>query len=355
MKPLEPGTRLGSVRLEGPIAEGGTSVVYKGHHVHLATDVAVKIMAPRKGHSVDDRNRFLREARIAARLNDPSIVRVYDFGERGQLCYLVMELVQGVTLEQYLQQRPTKPSERTIFRLLRRVTRALRVSHAAGLVHRDLKPANILIDQAGQLKVADFGLARGSGAPAVGSDGLFNGTPLYMAPECATAGARVDQRADLYCLGVIGYELIFGRPPYEGDNVREILEGHRSGRAPFDLPTHCSERLVAIVQRLMAPDPEARFQNAEQLLQGLEHARHAGKQDPDTSTQSNDSEPGSGLSRGSDDFSSMVRLLEQRFAGRVSEHPEGKVVHSTPRERAMVWMLLAATVGAAVAGYLARG
>jgi len=349
--PIEPGTLLGRVRLRHVIGQGSTGTVYEGTHIHLGTEVAVKVMYPRPGHGVDDRNRFLREARMAARLSDPSIVHVSDYGEHGDACYVVMELVRGMSLEQFLEQHRDPVPEVTIIKLLRRVARALRVAHAAGLVHRDLKPANILIDRAGSLKVADFGLARGSGQPAVGPDGLFNGTPAYMAPECATVGAAVDPRADLYSLGVIAYELAFDRLPYDG-TLEQVLTGHRVGSARFDLTTECSQRLVGIIRKLMAPHPQARVQSAEQLLQML-GTRTSSR--PPAAEQSSSSHPprGMGTRTSSEDFSSLTRFFEDRFSGRFSEHPDGRVVHSTMRERVVVWALLAATVGIALAGYLA--
>jgi serine/threonine-protein kinase len=333
------------------IGQGSTGTVYEGTHIHLGTEVAVKVMYPRPGHGVDDRNRFLREARMAARLSDPSIVHVSDYGEHGDACYVVMELVRGMSLEQFLEQHRDPIPEVTIIKLLRRVARALRVAHAAGLVHRDLKPANILIDRSGTLKVADFGLARGSGQPAVGPDGLFNGTPAYMAPECATLGAAVDPRADLYSLGVMAYELAFGRLPYDG-TLEQVLAGHRAGSARFDHNTDCSQRLIGIIKKLMAPHPQSRAQSSEQLLQML--GTRSSSQPPAPALATSDRPARElGARTSSEDFSSLSRFFEDRFSGRFSEHPDGRVIHSTMRERVVVWALLAATVGIALAGYFA--
>lgn len=353
MTPIEPGALLGRVRLRHVIGQGSTSTVYEGTHIHLGTEVAVKVMYPRPGHGVDDRNRFLREARMAARLHDPSIVHVSDYGEHGDACYVVMELVRGMSLEQFLEQHRDPVPEVTIIKLLRRVARALRVAHAAGLVHRDLKPANIMIDRSGTLKVADFGLARGSGQPAVGPDGLFNGTPAYMAPECATIGAAVDPRADLYSLGVMAYELAFGRLPYEG-TLEQVLAGHRAGNARFDHSTDCSQRLLGVIKKLMAAHPQSRLQSAEQLLQLLSSGSSRSSRPPAGTPSSESSPPREiGNRTSSEDFSSLARFFEDRFSGRFSEHPDGRVVHSTMRERVVVWALLAATVGIALAGFLA--
>lgn len=350
MTPIEPGALLGRVRLRHVIGQGSTGTVYEGTHIHLGTEVAVKVMYPRPGHGVDDRNRFLREARMAARLHDPSIVHVSDYGEHGDACYVVMELVRGMSLEQFLEQHREAVPEVTIIKLLRRVARALRVAHAAGLVHRDLKPANILIDRTGTLKVADFGLARGSGQPAVGPDGLFNGTPAYMAPECATVGAAVDPRADLYSLGVMAYELAFNRLPYEG-TLEQVLAGHRAGNARFDYATECSPRLLGIIKKLIASHPQARPQSAEQLLQMLGSPARSSRP-PAGAVAPHEVPREAGARTSSEDFSSLARFFEDRFSGRFSEHPDGRVMHSTMRERVVVWALLAATVVLVVAGFL---
>lgn len=338
--PISPGTLLGRVRVGEVVGQGASGTVYRGRHVHLGTDVAIKVLAPRLGHNVEDRNRFLREARTAARLDDPGIVRVFDFGEHGELCYLAMEFIDGSSLEDFIVAGRVPVSERTAAKVLRQVARALRAAHGMGLVHRDLKPANVLISRAGRLKVVDFGLTRGSGAPAAEPDGLFNGTPAYMAPETATSGARVDQRADLYALGIIGYELVFGRLPYEG-NLHETLAGHRGGRARFELPHDCSKGFLAVIKRLMAPVPEMRFQSADELLRALGASQGEGEPGTDASTRS-----------GSSDFSTFAQFLDDRFGERVSERPEGRVTHSTLRERTVVWALLAGIVGLAIAGYL---
>jgi serine/threonine-protein kinase len=349
--PIEPGALLGRVRLRNVIGQGSTGTVYEGTHIHLGTEVAVKVMYPRPGHGVDDRNRFLREARMAARLHDPSIVHVSDYGEHGDACYVVMELVRGMSLEQFLEQHRDAVPEVTIIKLLRRVSRALRVAHAAGLVHRDLKPANIMIDRSGALKVADFGLARGSGQPAMDPDGLFNGTPAYMAPECATLGAAVDARADLYSLGVMAYELAFGRLPYEG-TLEQVLAGHRAGSARFDHATDCSQRLLGIIKKLMASHPQSRVQSAEQLIQMLGSARSSSRPPSGAASPESNPQHDAGHRSSSEDFSSLARFFEGRFSGRFSEHPEGRVVHSTMRERVVVWALLAATLSVALAGFL---
>lgn len=378
-----PGTVLGQVRLMRAIGQGSCAKVYRARHLQLDTDYAVKVVTG-VARDPDGRARLLREARIAAKLSDASIVRVFDFGELGDACYLVMELVEGRTLEEYIEALKGPASEIVVIKVLRRVARALRVAHDMGLVHRDLKPANILIDRRGQLKVADFGLTRGSGARAAREDGLLDGTPAYMAPECTVPDRAVDQRADLYALGVIAYEIAFGQLPYHG-SLAELFAGHGSGRARFDLPTECSKRTLTIIRQLMAPDPAARIQSARELL-GYLQPPSASLRPPTPASRPasprvapppvpaaakspqppvaaalpaalpgpvdpSKTEPPGAPSEG-DDFSFMLEFLEDRFGGRISHHAGGRIVHSSLRERGLVWLLLLALVGATVATVL---
>lgn len=339
MESIRPGTLLGNVRVLEVVGQGATATVYRGRHVHLGTDVAVKVLAQRTHGAEAQRNRFLREARIAARLDHPGIVRVFDFGELGDSCYLAMEYVDGATLEKCMESQPGPLGEVAVLKLLRHLAEALQAAHDAGLVHRDLKPANILIQRGGRLKIADFGLTRGSGEPSTDPDGLFNGTPAYMAPETSTPGARVDLRADLYSLGVVAYELAFGRLPYSGD-AHQVLAAHHRGTARFDHPTQCSPRLLRIIRRLLAARPEDRFQTAQELQTAVIAL--------DSAAEGRES----GAKSGHDEFAVFSRFLENRFGERFSDRPEGRVVHSTLRDRFLVWGLLATVLALVAAGYL---
>jgi serine/threonine protein kinase len=166
-----------------------------------------------------------------------------------------------------------------------------------------------------------------------------------MAPECATRGARVDGRADLYALGVIGYELAFGCMPYTGQ-LHELIAAHQQGGAKFDLPTKCSPRMLKLLRRMIAPNPDARVQSAEELLQLLEATPAL----PPTGSPGAFMQP----TTASDDFSSLSRFIEDRFSGSFTDHAQGRVVHSSGRERLLVWGVLAAVVATLAAGFVLR-
>jgi eukaryotic-like serine/threonine-protein kinase len=261
------GQMIGNVRLEGILGEGAVGSVYRGHHTTLGIDVAVKILKVER-HQVNDTyyyERFRREAQITARLTHPNLVKVRDFGQYNSLPYIVMEYVDGCAMDEYLRQRKGPLPEQTILKVLMSISAALSVAHTAGIIHRDLKPANILISQKGQLKVADLGLARSQDMPALTMEQMMVGSPGYMSPERLVAGGQVDHRSDIYALGVIGYQLVFGTMPYNGDIV-QVIHGHLSGQAAFDLPTHCRPETVQLIQKMMAYDANVRHQSAEEIV-----------------------------------------------------------------------------------------
>lgn len=261
------GQMIGNVRLEGVLGEGAVGSVYRGHHTTLGIDVAVKILKLER-HQVNDTyyyERFRREAQITAKLNHPNLVKVRDFGQYNSLPYIIMEYVDGCAMDEYLRQRKGPLPEQTILKVLLSVASALSVAHAAGVIHRDLKPANILISQKGQLKVADLGLARSQDMPALTMEQMMVGSPGYMSPERLIAGGQVDQRSDIYALGVIGYQVAFGTMPYNGDIV-QVIHGHLSGQASFDLPTHCGPETVKLIKKMMAYDQNDRHQNTDQVV-----------------------------------------------------------------------------------------
>lgn len=263
------GRTLGRVRLQEILGEGGAGVVYRGRHTTLDKPVAVKVL--KSGQSSSDKRyaeRFRREARLAASIEDPSIVRVLDYGEEEGCFYLVMDYIDGYPLGRYLRNRRGPVDEFTGVKIILAVAHALGVAHRAGIVHRDLKPDNLLLSRKGSLHLADLGLAKGEGMGDLTQERYVVGSPAYMAPESFTPGLEVDHRCDLYALGVIGYHLLYGELPYQGE-VDQILQGHRAGTADFSRPTHCSKRLVGVVRRLMAVNREDRFQSAQELVDEL--------------------------------------------------------------------------------------
>jgi eukaryotic-like serine/threonine-protein kinase len=342
------GQILGNIRLDKFLGEGAMGVVYRGHHMTLGMDVAVKILKIDNATSVANRyaERFRREAQLAAKLNHPGIVRVLDFGERDGRPYMVMELVEGYTFEEYLKRRVEEVDEKTTQRVLLAVATSLTVAHDEGIIHRDLKPANLLLNRKGVLKIADLGLAKEDGAAALTRERVMVGSPAYMAPESLTPGVEVDARCDLYALGVIGYQLAFGQLPYSG-SVAQVASGHLSGRARFNLPTDCSKQTVAIIAKLMEINREKRYQNAREVVVDLRRCIQGG-----TGKTKAGGTSSINSSNTSSEFKNIFGFIENSLGAKSSEMNGKKVVHTTSRERLIVWLLLAAVLAIAIVGYV---
>ena len=244
------------------LGRGGMGAVYKARQPKLDRFVALKILLPRHGEGRADAafaERFHREARALGRLNHPDIVAVYDFGEAGGFPFLLMEFVDGLTLRQLLERGRLAPEE--ALAIVPGICGALQFAHQQGIVHRDIKPENILLDKAGRVKIADFGIAKilATGAQASFLTGAKDvvGTPHYMAPEQIEQPAKVDHRADIYSLGVVFYEMLTGELPL--------------GR--FDPPSRKVQvdgRLDEVVLRALEKEPERRYQQASQVQTAVE-------------------------------------------------------------------------------------
>lgn len=258
---------LGKYRILGPLGQGGMGEVYKAYQADLGRTVAIKTLLAGEHASPDSLERFLREARVAAKLVHPNIVQIYDIGAEGRLRYLVMEYVEGRTLKDLLAERG-RLDVPSALRIARSVARALQFAHERGIIHRDIKPANILLDRQGRVRILDFGLAKslteGGGLTA---GGAMIGTPCYMSPEQAFAAPEeVDARADLYSLGAVLYEMLTGRPPFEGATVLAIL---RKIEAEEPAPPGLSPSIDALVLKALAKDPARRFQSAAEMGEAL--------------------------------------------------------------------------------------
>jgi serine/threonine-protein kinase len=220
------GPSYGRYRVVGELGRGAMGVVYRGVDPQLDRPVAIKVISARAGAvsvPVEELEaRFLREAKVAARIAHPGVVTVFDAGRQGDSLFLVMELVEGESLAQRMA-RGVYPPRAEALELCARVADALTAAHALGVVHRDIKPANILITPGGQVKVSDFGVAKAIGE---GSDltrtGTVVGSPAYMPPE-QVRGEAVDGRADLFSLGVVLYELLLRRKPFPADTITTLI------------------------------------------------------------------------------------------------------------------------------------
>jgi serine/threonine protein kinase len=246
------------------------AVVYRARDTELDRPVAVKVLAQHLAADEEFRERFLREARLAASLSHPNIVLVYARGEVDGRPYIVMEHVEGVTLAEELAQRKRFPVDEAVD-LAVQACAGLEHAHTAGLVHRDIKPQNLILRPDGMLKIADFGIARAvEGATKLTAVGTVLGTAAYLAPEQA-AGEHVTAAADIYSLGAVLYELIAGQPPFAGESLPELVMKQRAGRVRSlrELASDVDPSLEDTVLRCLAPEPSGRPASAAALAREL--------------------------------------------------------------------------------------
>lgn len=254
------------------IGEGGMSIVYKAFCHRLNRYVAVKILKDELAVDEDFLRRFHTESQAIAMLSHPNIVSVYDVNRSSEIEYIVMELIEGITLKQYMQRRGAL-TWKEVLHFSTQIAKALAHAHSRGIIHRDIKPHNIMILADSSVKVADFGIARLTNL----QDTLTNetlGSVHYISPEQAKGG-RIDARTDIYSLGVVMYEMLTGRLPFEGDSAVSIAIQHISSLPlmPREINPEVPEGLEAITMRAMSPDLNKRYQSAETLYDDLESFR----------------------------------------------------------------------------------
>ena len=254
------------------IGSGGMSVVYKAMCHKLHRYVAVKILRDEMAADAELKNRFQAEAHAVAMLSQPNIVSVYDVGHSGETEYIVMELIDGITLKQYMEKRG-QLNWREALHFITQIMKALSHAHSRGIIHRDIKPQNIMVLRDGSVKVADFGIAcLANSANTLTQEAL--GSVHYMSPEQAR-GDRTDARSDIYSAGVVLYEMLTGRLPFEGDNAVSVAIQHLSSvpLSPREINPDVPEALELICMKAMASDLEKRYASADEMLADLEEFR----------------------------------------------------------------------------------
>ena len=256
----------GRYEIGSQIGRGGMATIHLGTDRLLRRKVAVKILAPRFAHDHRSVARFGREAKAAARLNHANVVSVYDTGSDEGIHWIVMEHVEGNSLEEILREGGGLTIRRALD-ITEALCLALDAAHRGGLIHRDVKPANVMIDASGQIKIMDFGIARAIADPAnLTATGLVLGTASYLSPEQAR-GDPVDARTDIYSLGCVLYEMVTGGPPFAGGTPLGLAykHVHEEPLPPSFINQAVPVRLEAVIMRAIAKEPAARYASAEAM------------------------------------------------------------------------------------------
>jgi serine/threonine-protein kinase len=264
------GTALeGRYRVDTVIATGGMSTVYRGLDSRLDRPVALKVMDARYSGDRQFLNRFELEAKAVARLKGDGLVAVYDQGIDGQHPFLVMELIDGGTLRELLRERGPMPPH-AVAAVLAPICRGLAAAHAAGLVHRDVKPENVLISDAGEVKIADFGLVRAVAEAGITSASVILGTAAYLSPEQVGSG-EASPRSDVYAVGILAYELLTGRTPFTGDSALSVAYQRMDNDVPppSSAITGVPAQFDELIRKATDRDPSGRFADAAELGEAL--------------------------------------------------------------------------------------
>jgi eukaryotic-like serine/threonine-protein kinase len=337
----------GRYRIVRKLGTGGMANVYLAEDQELGRRVAIKILDER--HAADESfvERFRREAKSAAALSHPNIVAIYDRGEAEGTYYIAMEYLDGRTLKELLVRFGTPPVKVAIG-YTRQILAALSFAHKNGLVHRDIKPHNVLVDSGGHVKVTDFGIAR-SGTSQMTEAGSIIGTAQYLSPEQAR-GAPVDQRSDIYSIGVLLFELLTGSVPFTGDTPVEIAMKHLSAipEPPSKQRPEVPRGLDLVVLRALAKDPEDRYQSSEDMDADLARVEHGLRVSDETADAATAVLSGAGIDQ------TQVRHAPVVTTGAYRPPPYGGFEKPVRRRPIWPWLLaLVLLVAAGVGGWYA--
>ncbi len=274
MDNVQPGQMLGPYRIINQIGKGGMATVYKAYQASVDRYVAIKVLPSQLAESPEFARRFQQEARIIAKLEHPHILPVFDYGESDGVAYFVMRYLDAGTLKERMESRRPLPLEE-IDRIFTQLAEALSYAHGHGVVHRDLKPANALIDSQGNIFLTDFGIAKllESASPRLTQTDAIMGTPAYISPEQAQS-RPVDQRSDIYSLGIILYEMATGQVPYVADTPLAVLFKHISDPLPppSQVKPDIPPSIEQVILQALSKNPEDRFGTAAEFIAAWKRA-----------------------------------------------------------------------------------
>jgi eukaryotic-like serine/threonine-protein kinase len=263
------GKEVGPYRILQKIAQGGMSSVYKGLHTGLEQDVAIKVLSPESFEDPCLRDRFISEAKIQARLSHPNVIKTLNYIEQDGTIFMVMEYINGESLDVLLKKIGTLPGERAVT-IFMSVLEAIEFMHSKGIIHRDIKPANIMLSYDGYVKVMDFGIAKVMGENGKTKAGIRVGTLWYMSPE-QIRGEEATALTDIYSLGVTLYQMLTGRVPFTGELEFDIMRGHleQAPDQPCKINKDIKRELSEVILKAIAKKPIERYQSIREFSEAL--------------------------------------------------------------------------------------
>ncbi len=263
-------TFAGRYEIIEALGAGGMGAVFRAYDTKIKEEIAIKILKPEIATNKKTIERFSNEIRLARKITHKNICRMHDLNDDEGTQYITMEYVPGEDLKSFIRRVGHLPSAKAIS-IGRQICEGLSEAHALGVIHRDLKPQNIMIDKTGNAKIMDFGIARSLKAEGITGEGAIIGTPQYMSPE-QVEGTGTDQRSDIYALGVVLYEMLTGKVPFEGESTFSIALKHRdeTPRHPRELNPELSPELSTVILKCMAKEKENRYQSSQEILSDLD-------------------------------------------------------------------------------------